>query len=40
MARLIWVQFAGAIYHVTVRGNERRIIFKDEKDRERFLRIL
>ena len=37
MARLLRLQFAGAIYHVTVRENERRRIFKDDKDRERFL---
>jgi len=37
MARLLRVQFAGAIYYVTVRGNERRPIFNDDKDRERIL---
>jgi len=40
MARLLRVQFSGAIYHVTVRGNERGTIFKDDKDREGFLEIL
>ena len=40
MARLLRVQFAGAIYHVSVRGNERRRIFKDDKDRQRFLEQL
>jgi putative transposase len=40
MARLLRVQFAGAIYHVTARGNERRVIFKGESDRERFLEQL
>jgi REP element-mobilizing transposase RayT len=37
MARPLRIQFPGAIYHVTFRGNERRDIFGDEKDRERFL---
>jgi putative transposase len=31
------VQFSGAIYHVTIRGNGRRNIFGDDRDRERFL---
>ena len=37
MARLLRVQFPGAIYHVSVRGNERRLIFRDDSDRARFL---
>ena len=37
MARKLRIQFEGAIYHVTIRGVERRPIFKDETDRERFL---
>lgn len=37
MARLLRVQYEGAIYHVTIRGNERRDIFADDADRERFL---
>lgn len=31
---------AGGIYHVTSRGNERRAIFKDDADRQRFLERL
>lgn len=31
------MEFAGAVYHVMARGNERREVFRDEKDRERFL---
>jgi len=31
------LQYAGAIYHLTVRGNGRRRIFRDDRDRERFL---
>ena len=37
MARKLRVQFEGAIYHVTIRGVERRRIFDDDADRERFL---
>ena len=37
MARKLRVQFEGAIYHVTIRGVERRTIFDDQADRKRFL---
>lgn len=37
MARTLRLQFPGAIYHVTFRGNERRIIFRQDADRQRFL---
>jgi putative transposase len=37
MARLLRVQFPGAIYHVSTRGNERRLLFRDDADRARFL---
>ena len=37
MARPLRIQFASALYHVTVRGNERRAIFRDDRDRQRFL---
>ncbi len=40
MARAQRIEYEGAVYHVTVRGNERRAIFQDDADRERFLRIL
>lgn len=29
--------YAGAFYHVTARGNEKKAIFKNKRDRERFL---
>jgi putative transposase len=35
MARKLRVQYAGAIYHVTFRGNARQAIFGDDRDRER-----
>ena len=37
MARPFRYQYAGAIYHITARGNERRAIFRDDHDRLRFL---
>ena len=37
MARALRLQFSGAIYHVTTRGNERRPIYRDDMDRRRFL---
>src|SRR5712692_3372356 len=37
MARPPRLEFAGAVYHVVVRGNERRAIFRDDGDRERYL---
>ena len=30
MGRFLRVQFPGAIYHVSTRGNERRLIFRDD----------
>jgi putative transposase len=40
MARPLRIQYPGAVYHLTCRGNERRDIFRDEDDRQVFLRIL
>jgi REP element-mobilizing transposase RayT len=40
MARLQRIEYEGALYHVTARGNERRAIFLDDADRERFIRVL
>ena len=37
MARPIRVEYAGAVYHVTARGNERKAIYRDDADRLRFL---
>jgi len=37
MARPIRIEFAGAVYHVTARGNERRAIFYGDEDRQMFL---
>ena len=40
MARPLRIEYAGALYHLTSRGNARRPIFKDDKDRESFLNTL
>jgi len=40
MARPIRIEFPGADYHVTARGNERRAIFRDDQDRLMFLETL
>jgi REP element-mobilizing transposase RayT len=40
VARPLRREYPGAWYHVTCRGNERRAIFRDDGDRERFLRIV
>jgi len=37
MARPLRIQYPGAVYHVMARGNQGRPIFKDDKDRRRFL---
>ncbi|MGE5278951.1 MAG: REP-associated tyrosine transposase [Acidobacteriota bacterium] len=38
MARPPRLEVSGALYHVTARGNERRAIFRDDRDREEYLR--
>jgi len=40
MARPLRIQYPGAHYHVTSRGNERKDIFKSRRDREKFLDYL
>ncbi len=40
MARPLRIEYPGAFYHVTSRGNELKEIFKSIKDRERFLDYL
>ena len=37
MARPLRIEYDGAFYHVTARGNERKDIFKNDRDREKFL---
>jgi REP element-mobilizing transposase RayT len=40
MARPLRIEYRGAVYHVTSRGNEKRPIFRDEEDRRVFLDLL
>jgi putative transposase len=40
MARQLRIEYEGAFYHVTSRGNQRTQIFWDNKDRTEFKRIL
>ena len=40
VSRQLRLDFAGAIWHVTSRGNERREIFRDDRDRRTFLGLL
>ncbi|MDD2337129.1 MAG: transposase [Geobacteraceae bacterium] len=40
MARPLRIEFPGAVYHVTSRGNARADVFEDDADRELFLKIL
>ena len=37
MARPLRIEFDGAVYHVTSRGDERKEIFKTVSDRQQFL---
>lgn len=40
MARPLRIQYPGAAYHITSRGNERKDIFKSRGDREKFVEYL
>ena len=40
MARPLRIEYPGAVYHITSRGNEKKAVFKDEQDRELFLKTL
>ena len=40
MAEPLRIEYEGAVYHVTARGNARNKIFADDRDREIFLAIL
>ena len=37
MARPLRIQYPGAVYHAMARGNQSRVIFADDTDRQRFL---
>jgi len=40
MARPLRIDVSGGWYHVTCRGNERQPVFRDDRDRRRFLELL
>jgi hypothetical protein len=40
MARPLRIEFAGALYHLTSLGNERRNIFRSDRGRRAFLAFL
>lgn len=40
MARPLRIEYPGAVYHITARGNEKKTIFKDDTDRGVFLNTL
>lgn len=40
MPRSLRIEYIGALYHVTSRGNERKDVFKSQRDREKFLSYL
>jgi putative transposase len=40
MTRPLRIEYPGAVYHVTSRGNENKAVFKDDQDRENFLNTL
>ena len=37
MVRPLRIVYEGAVYHVTIRGNNRCNVFKTDRDRERFI---
>ncbi len=40
MARPLRIEFPGALYHITSRGDRRGAIYEDDEDREAFLDVL
>ena len=40
MARPVRIEFENAVYHVTARGNDRKDVYRDVADRQRFLETL
>jgi putative transposase len=39
MSRPLRLEFAGALYHLTARGDRREDIYADDADREAFLAV-
>lgn len=40
MSRPVRLEFSGALYHVTARGDRLEVIFEDDVDRTQFLKVL
>ncbi len=40
MGRPLRIEYPGALYHITSRGNEKREIFRDDGDRKKFCEVL
>jgi len=40
MARQLRIEFPGALYHISNRGDEKKAIFRDSEDKESFLDVL
>ncbi len=40
MSRPLRIEFSGALYHVTSRGDRREAIYEDDSDRKQFLEVL
>ena len=40
MARPLRIEYPGAVYHITSRGNEKKPVFKNDDDRKTFLNTL
>lgn len=40
MARPLRLEYPGALYHDTARGNARQDLFRDDEDRRRFLGVM
>ena len=40
MARPLRIEYAGALYHVTSRGDRQEAVFDDDQDRRAFLHVL
>ncbi len=40
MARPLRIEFPGALYHITSRGDRREAIYENDEDRELFLKVL
>ena len=40
MSRPLRIEFPGAVYHITSRGNAKQLIFLDDLDKRKFLKVL